>query len=233
MNDILTHAFKGMDPEDHKVRRILMVGAHPDEESGRSLSLVDNLLLRSVIRHLESFKIPLGEGVLANKVFDHDPHPSVIRPICILEEYGGENFLVSQEKGDIVVLCNVPRDDLYAETGFPELRKSFQAADNHADMGAWNAQILNTGAKMAFIFGVDSFDPDDFNKKDFIKLKMAGPLTGILIRRSFFEEAASFLLEKDSPLAPIITHFDNPDITFEMDTPKPYGGTARAHRPNP
>lgn len=231
MSRDLSHAFKGMDAEDHRVRRVLMAGAHPDLEKGRALSPTDHLLLRHVLRCLDVFKIPMSEDLQAARSFENDPDPSTVRPICILEEYGGENFLESGEKGDVVVLCNISKEDRFGHTGLPELRKSFQSARNHSDIDAWNAQILHAGAKMAFVFGVDSFEIEDFSKKDFIRIKMDGPLTCILIDRRFFEKAAYFLLDKESPLAPIIQHYDDPDVMYHLNAVTASGGTIRAFTP--
>lgn len=231
MTPDLSHAFKGMDAEDHMVRRILMVGAHPDEKEGRPLSGPDHLLMRVVIRYLDILKIPVSDAVRAARNPAHDPDPSIVRPLCILEEYGGENFLVSEEKGEVVVLCNISKEDRFGDTGLPELRKSFQSAYNHADMGAWNAQLLKAGANITFIFGVDNFGVEDFSKQRFIQIKMDGPLTGILINRAFFEKAAYFLLEKDSLLAPLIKHYDDPEVMFHLDGLKASGGIIRALMP--
>lgn len=231
MGTDLSHAFKGMDAQDHMVRRVLMAGAHPDVEAGRPLSPTDHLLLRHVLRALDVFKIPMSESVRAAKSFAHDPDPSTVRPICILEEYGGEDFLVSEEKGDVVVLCNISKEDLYGLTAYPELRKSFQSAHNHSDVAAWNAQILKTGAKLAFVYGIDSFEIEDFNKEDFIRIKMDGPLTSVLITRDFFKKAAGFLLGADSPLVPILRHHDDPDVMYHLNAVTASGAAIRAFTP--
>ncbi len=231
MTPDLSHAFKGMNAEDHLVRRVLMVGAHPDEKAGRPLSPTDHLLLRHVLRCLDVFKIPVSEDIRLVKSPEHDPKPSAVRPICILEEYGGENFLECREKGDVVVLCNISKEDRFGFTGMPELRKSFQSARNHSDIAAWNAQILETGSKMAFVFGVDSFEIEDFSKDDFIRIKVDGPLTCILINRTFFEKAACFLLDKESPLAPIIQHYDDPDVMYHLNAVTAFGAIIRAFAP--
>lgn len=233
----LGHAFTDMDPDDHRISRVLMVGAYPGK--GRGLSDTDRSLMQHALSLMETFKIPLSDDLKAVTATDFEANPSSYKIINILSEYGGEDFLHSHERGDLVVLCNIKKDvdpdckidpATYNPNIMPTIRRSFLSSAEHDNLAAWNNKILESGAKAVVISGVDNFSANDFCNSDFIKVGMEN-FKGVLFERNFASRAETFLMLNDSPLADIIGLSDeNKEQTFYYDT---YGSDPFKHKIKP
>ena len=227
----LSHAFKGANPDDYRLSRVLMVGACYDKEA--LISPNDDALLRHALRVFEKWRLPVAEEL--EKVRDRQGLPTAksVHVINILPEHGGEDFLKSTEKGDVVILCNIARDvddDAIKKPGNmayaalpPSLRAAFTSSPDHRNIQAWQNQIEASDAKIVMVTNTDGFKLSELNTGKFasIALGMADGQLGMMIRRDYLAEIEDFLTidalvqGSESPLLGILAAASqNPAASF-------------------
>ena len=215
----LSHAFIGANPADYRIARVLMVGACLEKDGG--LSQNDDALLRHAVRVLDQWRLPMSENLDAVCEDRAASRDTSVRVINILPEQGGEDFLGSKEKGDMVILCNIARDvddDLIIRRGNmkyleqpPSLRAAFSSSPDHNDIKAWQAQIVATDAKIVMVTNTDGFALSELHTGQFVavSLGVSDNAMGMLVRRDYLAEVENYLMldslfnKDESPLLAI------------------------------
>lgn len=204
----LSHAFKGADADEHRLSRVLMVGGLHDKQN--VISDVDSALLRHALRVLEAWSIPVSPNLEAFRDYREKPDTGSVRIINILPEHGGEDFLKSQEKGDIVILCNIARDVddkmlmkkgnmAYLDTP-ARLRDSFSSSPDHRNLSKWHEQFDKSDAKIVMITNADGFSLQEMNNGSFVQISL--PFSGatddwhmgMLVRRDYLSTLENYLM---------------------------------------
>lgn len=233
----LSHAFKGADPDDHRLARFLMVGGIHDKETVISVS--DLGLLQHALRVFASWELPVTEDLDAVRDRYKPPSRESVRIINILPEQGGEDFLSSSEKGDVVILCNIARDvsdDAILRRGnmahlnmAPSLRASFTSSPHHRDIKRWQQQLDDTGAKIVMVTNSDGFELPELNNGKFCQVSLSHYTAendhfGFLVRKDYLAAVEDYLLiqaiytGKASPFLEIVQAAnDQPDTRFSYD----------------
>lgn len=203
----LSKAIKGLDPSAFALGRFGLVGAEAGEYEG--LSLTDNSILRSIVGTIEKiwdlpeFLSPEKEKIIIN--IDH--------------EEGGKDFQTMQfsegNQFDVIALCNIPEDvegvDNFVMRHLAELEpeardrllRSFQSSVHHNDTKKWKQQIVNSGAKVVFLFGTDTFRAEDIISDDFIEVPYGlkgGHRGSVFIRKDYLAACHDYLFVCEKPL---------------------------------
>lgn len=230
----LSHAFSGANADDYRLSRFLMVGALHDKQ--RLLSQNDESLLRLSLNVLHRWQIPVTEDLDDVRAKHASPSRESVRIINILPEHGGEDFLRSEEKGDVVVLCNIARDvgdDLIYARGnmaylsTPEsLRAAFTSSPDHRDIKSWQKQIEKCEAKIVMVTNIDGFELSELNNGNFVSICFSAyggesKSEGMLVRRDYLSDLEDYLTVEsfqrgyESPLLSVIREVDkDPDTRF-------------------
>lgn len=230
----LSHAFIGANPDEHRLSRVLMVGACLGNDA--LLSPNDDALLRHALRVFDQWQLPVAQELENMREFRPAAFEKSVRVINILPEHGGEDFLQSREKGDVVILCNIARDVddaairkagnmAYAHLP-PSLRAAFSSSPDHRDIATWHRQIEATEAKIVIVTNVDGFSLSELNSGKFaqVSLGVADGHMGMLVRRDYLSHAENYLLlnsvtgKGESPLLDIAAGAAcNPDTRFRYN----------------
>jgi len=159
-NDVIRTAQK------HALSVFCHVGAIPSDDPDYNYMIQnDSMLERDVLATLGiTWELPLG--------IKHE------REIANLDQrYGGKNFLkldFSTKPVDVLVLHNIPEYDGNIQGGIKagaqkdegyiiamkRAANSFSVCEDHSAK-AWRAQIEKSGAKFVFLYGADTFRPED------------------------------------------------------------------------
>ena len=203
----LSHAFTGIDPDQHRINRVLMVGAL--RENG-VISDSDFTLLRRFSNVLEHWNVPQA----ADFSRLHEPAARsglpTVRTMNIRPDQGGEDFLKSAVSCDAIILCNIPRDipkreeiDRMVKHGMlsavSNLLSSFAASADHDNLPLWRDQIKQSGAKMVMVTNTDGFELSELNDGSFLSVSVpymgesAGKNVGILVRKDYLEDIETYL----------------------------------------
>lgn len=233
----LSKSFKGLNPDDHRVNRVLMVGALHDKHE--VISSNDRALLRHMLRVFNQWQVPISANLAAFHDYKELPDVKSVRIMNILPEQGGEDFLKSQEKADALMLCNIARDvddDAIMRPGnmnyleMPSfLRASFSSSALHRDLDCWQKQIDNTAANFVAVTNTDGFRLAELNNGKFVEVAIpvdrggSGRCEGMLVRRSYLEDIETYLTiatpeQAVSPLLEIaIDSHENPSRRYRYE----------------
>lgn len=230
----LSHAFIGANPDEHRLSRVLMVGAFLGGEN--LLSPNDDALLRHALRVFHQWHLPVAEELENMREYRAQVTEKSVHVINILPEHGGKDFLQSREKGDVVILCNIARDVddaairkpgnmAYAALP-PSLRAAFSSSPDHNDIKAWQRQIEATDAKIVMVTNTDGFSLPELNNGKFAQVSLgAGDgQMGMLVRRDYLAHVENYLLlnsltgKGESPLLDIAVAAErSPDARFRYN----------------
>lgn len=193
--------------ESPVLRRVMMVGAVPG--SDYKLGDTDLLLLSRVARNLQTLKIPVASALknCAMRPLDHAVNVD-LDVVNILPEFGGRDFLEDEATTDLLIFCNIPdysfefnRIDSYTMLRYERLRRAFMVSAHHENHDAWRRRIDESGAKVVFIEGLDSFSPQQIKSDNYMSFQGEHCLNGLLIRTDYFESIAPDLIRGGSVLS--------------------------------
>lgn len=229
----LSHAFKGADADEHRLSRVLMVGGLHDKDN--VISPVDTSLLRHALRVFDAWNVPVDPDLEMFRDYQGSPSYRTVRVINILPEQGGEDFLRSSEKGDVVILCNIARDVddkmlmQRGNTGYlnapARLRDSFSSSPDHRNLAKWREQFEKADAKIIMLTNCDGFTLPEMNNGRYVEISLPfqGAIDdwnmGMLVRRDYLAALENYLMvvsvsnNKDSPLLHVAVAAENNPVS--------------------
>lgn len=218
----LSKTFTGLHPDEHRISRVLMVGAVKEEGL---LSNSDYSLLRRFADTLSDWGIPQPDDFSRLRTLGERYEPPSVRTMNIRADQGGEDFLKSSVTCDAIILCNIPRDipqpeeiDRMIEHGMYSavsmVLRSFAASADHDKVPLWREQIENSGANMVMVTNSDGFALSELNNGNFINVSVpyagtyADRNVGMLVRKDYLAGIESYLAVQsykgtESPLLPV------------------------------
>lgn len=225
MTDDLSSSFAGLDPVPLSFHKFALVGAETGEYDG--LSLTDVSLLRSVNKTIED-RWKLGEFL---------PEGRTVDVINLHEEHGGLDFLKETVSTDVLVFCNIPEDveeqqdivrrfendpDPDVQAMVSNIRKSFRSSVDHKDKTKWRDKILESGAKVVFLYGSDSFKSEDLIGDEFIPVPRTltdNHVVGVFVRRDYLHDAYTYFLVNGKPLLDLADKNLNDHLNAQPNRP--------------
>lgn len=200
----LSDSFKGMDPADYRIDRVLMVGALYGKET--YLDDADFLLLRVSVRTLAAAGFGFAEDVaVAARNIAHRPSAASVDIINIRDDMGARDFLAEKPRGDLVIFCNIPRD---RNPEYSFISRSFELSVLHQQPGLWGRVTEAAGAKAVVAFGgPDCLGLGDFSNPSHRPVFMnpigASHLGYVLetqVARSILEEGEAYFSSIGAPM---------------------------------
>ena len=220
----LSDSFKGMDPEDYRIDRVLMVGALRGNET--YLDGPDSVLLRVTVRTLSAAGFGFSEDVAAAaRDIYHTPSKNSVDIINIRDDMGGRDFLEEKPRGDLVIFCNIPRE---RNPEYNAISRSFELSALHQQPGLWGRATQATCAKAVVAFGgLDCLHIGDFSTPDhcavFItpgSVSHLGQPLETQISRSILDNGEAYFSSIGAPLERVcIDHQTNPHALLALTVP--------------
>ena len=192
--------FPGNYAQGVEQKRLLLVGAVVDWQ--RRLSYEDRAIATRVKDVLESWGVPVHHKI--QNIIKSDNrmvYPAAVRIMNIRPDQGREDFLISQEKAGIIVLCNIPLDACYVPSKpaynkvFRSLTKSYTASAHHNSIPVWQAAIARSDANIVFNTNNDGIPLDRLNDGRFVKILI--PVGGLEGLANDPDECVGALVRKD------------------------------------
>lgn len=153
-------SLKGMDERDYAINRVLMVGALYE---GNRLADNDHLLLRIAVQTLGAAGFGFSNTISTAALNRLQPLTnSGVDIFNIREDMGGRDFLKEKPKGDLVIFCNIPREE---NAEYSKTSRSFDLSARQHEAGIWREVTKQTGAKAVVAFGgLDCLHIGDFSE---------------------------------------------------------------------
>jgi len=161
----------------------------------------------AALSYLEEWKIPVSADILHARDNKYAPSPESIRLLNIQPEFGGEDFLFTNEKARFVMLCNIAkdvddefkiRDGKFPDPGY--LSDCFMSSQYHDDTRRWADKLSEVGADIVMVTGYDSFELDNLNDGSYVAIDIRSGMKGFLIKKDYLASAEIYLALQDSPL---------------------------------
>lgn len=220
----LSDSFKGMDPEDYRIDRVLMVGALRGKNS--YLDDGDFLLLRITVRTLAAAGFGFSEDVAAAaRDISYAPPEQSVDVINIRDDMGQRDFLEEKPRGDLVIFCNIPREQ---NPEYNAISRSFELSVLHQVPGLWGKATQATGAKAVVAFGgPDCLNIGDFSTPDHRPLFMVpvgvsslGYVLETQIAQSVLDDGEAYFSSIGAPLEQgCVQHQERPRGPLVLNVP--------------
>ncbi len=210
----------------HFIGRVSMVGALSGS-NGDYLYAPDRTLLLSAVNALSRAGLVFGDEVKAIAQGQTLTRASeYVDIVNLAPDMGNRDFLDEKTRTDLVILCNVPRDQVLAS---PFNRSFLLSADN--SLSRWQERVAQSHAKVVVCFGgdecilVDDILPLSSKSTSDVAINyarvdviMGQAIFKILAKRDMITWAYNDLVNAQAPLSEAYTAlFDKPEKLVIID----------------